>query len=88
MESERELVTRFRTGSPSLAIKRYSNTPREVDFAAVVSTLWHIFKDCPITRVIIPKDYENLKEAFDDNNIHCTLCAMTRILKIQIWYKC
>ena len=89
MESERELVTRFRTGSHSLAIEtgRYSNIPRENRLCSCgldVQTVWHIFKNCPITRTIAPKDYNNVKEAFDDDNLHSTLFAMAKKLKIQI----
>ena len=90
MEIERELVTRFRTGSHSLAIEigRYSNIPRENRLCSCglnVQTVWHIFNDCPITRTIVPTEYGDLKEAFEDGNIHSTLLAMTKKLKIQIW---
>lgn len=90
MEFERELVTRFRTGSHSLAIEtgRYSNIPRENRLCSCgldVQTVWHIFKDCPTTRTIVPKDYGDLKEAFEDDNLHSTLFAMAKKLKIQIW---
>ena len=90
MESERELVTRFRTGSHSLAIEtgRYSNIPRENRLCSCgleVQTVWHVLRNCPITRSIAPKDYDNLKDAFDDENLHSTLLAMAKKLKIQIW---
>ena len=90
MESERELITRFRTGSHSLAIEtgRYSNTPRENRLCSCglnVQTVWHIFSECPITRVIVPRDYNDLEEAFEDENLHCTLLRMAKKLKIQIW---
>ena len=83
MESERELVTRFRTGSHSLAIEtgRYSNIPRENRLCSCgldVQTVWHIFKNCPITRTIAPKDYNNVKEALDDDNLHSTLLQWQR----------
>ena len=90
MESERELITRFRTGSHSLAIEtgRYSNTPRENRLCSCglnVQTVWHIFSECPITRVLVPRDYNDLEEAFEDENLHCTLLRMAKKLKIQIW---
>ena len=90
MESERELVTRFRTGSHSLAIEtgRYSNTPRENRLCSCgldVQTVWHIFSECPLTRTIVPREYDDLKDAFEDGNLHCTLLRMAKKLKIQIW---
>ena len=89
MEFERELVTRFRTGSHSLAIEvgRYSNTLRENRLCKCgdgVQTVWHVFSECRYTRDIVRKNYDNLKEVFDDNNIHFILLAITKKLNIKI----
>ena len=89
MEFERELTTRFRTGSHSLAVEtgRYSNIPRENRLCSCgrgVQTVWHVIKECPTTRPIMRKEYNNLQEVFEDENIHGTLFAITKKLKIQI----
>ena len=90
MEFERELVTRFRTGSHSLAIEtgRYTNTPqenRQCSCGTGIQTVWHIFAECPKTRTIVQKNYENMHEIFEDENVHHVLLAITKELKIQIW---
>ena len=89
MESERELVTRFRTGSHSLAVEtgRYSNIIRENRLCSCgnsVQTVWHVIAECCETRDIVRNRYNNLKEVFDDANIHSVLLAVTRKLKIRI----
>ena len=90
LEYERELVTRFRTGSHSLAVEtgRYSNTPRENRVCRCgtgVQTVWHVFSECPLTRGIVPMNYSNLNEVFKDEDIHSVLLAVTKKLKVQIW---
>ena len=90
MEIERELLTRYRTGSHSLAIElgRFSNTPRENRICACgvnVQTVLHIFTECQLTRSIADhQTYANLKEVFDDNNIHRKLLLISNKLKISI----
>ena len=89
MEFERELVTRFRTGSHSLAVEigRYSNIPRENRLCSCgngVQTLWHVMAECRETRDIVQKNFNDLKEVFDDDNLHSTLLAITRKLKVKI----
>ena len=90
MEFERELVTRFRTGSHLLVVEtgRYTNTPRENRLCSCgtsVQTVWHIFAECPSTRSVVQKNYENMNEIFEDDNVHNVLLAITKKLKIQIW---
>ena len=90
LEFERELVTRFRTGSHSLALEtgRYTNTPRENRLCSCgtsIQTVWHIFAECPKTRTVVEKNYGNMKEIFEDENVHHVLLAITKELKIQIW---
>ena len=90
LEFERELVTRFRTGSHSLAMEtgRYTNTPRENRLCSCgtsIQTVWHIFAECPKTRTVVEKNYGNMKEIFEDENVHNVLLAITKELKIQIW---
>ena len=89
MEFERELVTRFRTGSHSLAVEtgRYSNIIRENRLCSCgnsVQTVWHVVAECCETRDIVPNRYNNLQEVFDDANIYSVLLAVTRKLKIRI----
>ena len=89
MELERELVTRFRTGSHSLAVEigRYSNVLRENRLCSCgngVQTVWHVFAECSETRDIVQRDYNNLREIFDDANVHSTLLAITRRLRVRI----
>ena len=89
MEFERKLITRFRTGSHSLNIElgRYCNTPRESRLCSCgygVQTVWHIFKDCPLTKEIIHSNFSSLYEIFSDDNIHKHLLLLTKKLKIPI----
>ena len=92
MEFERELVTRFRTGSHSLAIEvgRYSNTVRENRLCKCgdgIQTVWHVISECKDTRDIVRKNYNDLKEVFDDKNIHFILLAITEKLSIKYFNK-
>ena len=90
LEFERELVTRFRTGSHALAVEtgRYSNIPRENRLCTCgtgIQTVWHIFVECPCTRSVVEKNYTTMNEIFEDENVHNVLLAITKTLKIQIW---
>ena len=90
LEFERELVTRFRTGSHSLAVEtgRYTSTPRENRLCSCgtsIQTVWHIFAECPKTRTVVQRNYQNLNEIFEDENVHHVLLAITKELKIRIW---
>ena len=54
LEGERTIITRFRTGSHSLAIElgRFSKVPRERRLCKCgnsVQTVMHVFNDCPLT---------------------------------------
>ena len=68
LEIERELVTRYRTGSHSLAIElgRYSNTPRENRVCCCgnsVQSVWHLFTECPLTLPLVDHQrYNNLSD--------------------------
>ena len=89
MEIERILITRYRTGSHSLAIEigRYSNTPRENRICKCnmnVQTVWHIFIECPLTIACGRRNFNNLNELFLDQNVHRTLIAISKVLKIPI----
>jgi hypothetical protein len=89
MEFERELTTRFRTGSHSLAVEigRYTNTPREDRLCScgnAVQTLWHVISECCDTRDVIRENYTDLREFFEDANVHGLLLAVTRKLKVRI----
>ena len=89
LESERKLVTRFRTGSHSLNIEtgRYSNIPRENRLCSCgedVQTIWHIFNGCPLTADISNPNFENLQHLFEEENIHKLLLIVTKRLKIPL----
>ena len=89
LEFEREMVTRFRTGSHSLAIEtgRYSNTPRENRLCSCgdgVQTVWHVFAECSRTRTIVTKNYTKMSDIFDDEDVPKVLLALTKELKIRI----
>ena len=89
MEFERELITRFRTGSHSLAVEigRYSNIPRENRLCSCgngVQTVWHVMAECCETRDVVRKNFSDLREVFDDDNLPGTLLAVTRKLKVKI----
>ena len=40
--------------------------------------------ECRETRDIVRKNFNDLKEVFDDDNLHSTLLAITRKLKVKI----
>ena len=89
MEIERILVTRFRTGSHSLAVElgRYSAISRENRFSVCrtnVQTVWHVFMECPITYGINNRSYRDIKEIFEDGNIHKKLLLISKALKLPI----
>ena len=90
MEIERELVTRYRTGSHSLAIElgRYSNTARENRVCScgnMVQSVWHLFMECALTYPIIGRrDYSGLSEIFADDDIHHKLLLVCNKLKVAI----
>ena len=88
-ENERILITRFRTGSHSLAIElgRYSRTDRVNRLCVCrqgIQSVWHIFMECPLTRDLSAGNYRNLFEIFDDRNLHNLLLSITSRLKIAI----
>ena len=87
MEIERELVTRYRTGSHSLSIElgRFSNTPREnrTCRCGSVQTVRHIFFDCELTHDITNNHFTNLYDTFADEDIHKKLLSMCRRLKVH-----
>ena len=87
-ENERILLTRFRTGSHSLAIEigRFSNTHRDNRLCVCsqgVQTVWHIFSECQWTRDIVKKKYQNLKEIFEDENVISLILQISKKLKIS-----
>jgi hypothetical protein len=90
LEIERELVTRYRTGSHSLAIElgRYSNTVRENRVCCCgnsVQTVWHLFTECPLTVPLVDHhSYNNLSEVFGDDDVHRKLLKICSKLKIAI----
>ena len=89
MEIERELITRYRTGSHSLAIElgRLSNIPRENRLCRCgnnIQTVWHIFSECELTRTIVNEQYQNLHDVFGDENVHQKLLLICRRLKVAV----
>ena len=92
-ENERILITRYRTGSQSLAIEigRFSNTPRANRLCVCgdgVQTVWHIFPECQLTRTIVHKNYQSLHEVLDDRNLLSLLFLITKVLKIPSFWRC
>ena len=88
MELERELVTRYRTGSHSLAIElgRFSNTPRENRTCCCgnsVQSVWHIFFNCDRTHDLTNIHHTNLYETFADEEIHSRLLSICRRLNVH-----
>ena len=90
LESERKLITRFRTGSHSLNIEvgRYSAIIQENRLCKCnrdVQTVWHIMHDCPLTRDLVHDyDFQDLHEIFAHENIHLLLLNVTKVLKIPL----
>ena len=89
MEIERELITRYRTGSHSLAIELgcYTNTRRENRTCICgnfVQSLSHVFNECILTREIVQQNYANFNDIFADEEIHSKLILICKKLKITI----
>ena len=89
LEGERKLLTRFRTGSHSLAIElgRFSNVARANRLCKCktgVQSVWHVFNDCPLTYQIHRKGFINLNDVFTDENVVNLLLGVTSLLKINI----
>ena len=91
LEVERILVTRYRTGSHSLAIEtgRYTRplTERKDRLCKCktgVQTVLHCFTECPITTPYILGNFTNLIDVFDDKNVHKNLLAINRKLKLPL----
>ena len=89
-ENERITISRYRTGSHSLAIEigRFSNTPREnrlCGCGAGMQSLWHVFNECVLTREAVGnKYYSNLQEVFEDDDVHKLLFRISKVLKIPL----
>ena len=89
LEDERKLATRFRTGSHSLSIElgRFSRTPRPNRLCSCltsIQTVWHIFKECPLTVHIHQNRFDNLSEVFNDTQLVKLILRITSTLKILI----
>ena len=88
-ENERITITRFRTGSHSLAIEigRFSNRKREDRLCKCgkgVQTVWHVFSECELTRAVVDRPYQDLQQIFEDQDVHKCLFRITKALKIQL----
>ena len=91
LEIERILITRYRTGSHSLAIElgRSSNIPRLERMCCCgtnIQTVWHVFTECPLTLSLTDKIYLNLQAIFSDECVHKHLILITKKLKNSDWY--
>ena len=64
LEVERVLVTRFRTGSYSVAIEigRYTDIPRENHLCRCgeMQSIWHVTMVCPLTKSACHRNYLSL----------------------------
>ena len=89
LEGERIVITRFRTGSHSLAIElgRYSNVKRPYRLCQCklgVQSVLHVFKECPLTYDIHEGQYDCLAEVFSAPDVGKLLLKITSVLKIAI----
>ena len=89
LEGERTIITRFRTGSHSLAIElgRFSKVPRERRLCKCgnsVQTVLHVFNDCPLTVSLIPNRFDNIHDLFNDPNIGKLIMKMAAVLKVNL----
>ena len=88
-ETDRLMVTRFRTGSHSLLVEkgRYTKTPREDRICSCgtgVQTLLHCFSTCPTTAPLLTKRYASLEEVFDDDDVCLLLHKVCKVLKVAV----
>ena len=89
LEGERKLRTRFRTGSHSLAIElgRFSRIPRQNRLCKCrigIQSVWHIFKECPLTMHIHMNRFVDLSEVFNDAELITMLLRITSLLKVPV----
>ena len=49
-----------------------------------VQTVWHVFMECPITYGINHRNYRDIIEIFDDENVHKNLLLISKALKLPI----
>ena len=89
LELERITLTRFRTGSHSLAIEsgRYARPkiPRELRLCQCgeIQTVLHVLSTCPITKPVLSRTFLSLQEAFKYTNISNDLLQITNALRIS-----
>ena len=89
LEGERKLITRFRTGSHSLAIElgRFSRVPRERRLCKCgysTQTVLHVFTDCPLTLSLHSNQFDNIHDLFNDPTIGKLIMKMAAVLKITL----
>ena len=90
-ETDRQLLTRFRCGSHSLAVEkgRYSNIPRDERLCSCgtdVQTVLHCFSDCPTTRHLFQgKEFTTLHDVFLEEDVCVLLHKMCKELRISVW---
>ena len=89
-ETDRQLLTRFRCGSHSLAVEkgRYSNIPRDERLCSCgtgVQTVLHCFSDCPTTRHLFHgKEFTTLSDVFVEEDVCVLLHKMCKELRISV----
>ena len=93
-EPERILITRFRTGSHSLAIElgRFSNRNREDKLCCCRQGVGRVYKLFGtylwnvhlLTRDLVCTDYQSVKDIFEDRDLKHLLLRITKRLKIPL----
>ena len=89
LDDEWKLVTRVRTGPHSLSIElgRFSGSPRPNRLCSCltsIQTIWHIFKECPLTVHIHQNCFDNLSEVINDTQLVKLIFRITSTSKIPI----
>ena len=89
LETDRELLSKFRCGSHSLNIEigRFArpHVPREERLCRCnegLQTILHCFNECEIVKPYIGRSYEDLEAIFNDDDVCMKLLMICKVLKI------
>ena len=88
-ETDRQLLSRFRCGSHSLLVEkgRYimlNYNDRVCSCGTGVQTIIHCFTNCPLITPLLQRNYTNLHEIFEDDDICIMLQTICKVLKLAM----
>ena len=87
LETDRLLLSRFRCGSHSLSSLKLVDFTIFQEMNVVVRAIWEYnqyFRDCPLTQPLLVRNYNDLYEVFQDDNICILLHKICNRLNISL----